>query len=259
MLHEACPMCHSISEDNDMKKPQVFFDEAHAASYDKQFARVGVIKDTLHLLTQTVLSELPSKARVLCVGAGTGAEIAFLAMQFPNWHFTALDPSKPMLDICRAKAREQGFADRCSFHEGYLDTLEGEQPFHAATSFLASQFLLDPDERSDYFRQISMHLAPKGILVNADLSRPLHADSYAALMDVWIRMMEVDGNKIDPAVYGRDVAVLPATDIEQIITANGFEKPVRFFQTFLIHAWFAARSADLVQFKPKKHNGIGDF
>lgn len=230
-----------------MKKPKIFFDEAHAASYDKQFARVGVIKDTLHLLTQMVLSELPSNARVLCVGAGTGAEVAYLATQFPGWQFTALDPSKPMLEICRAKAKEQGFADRCSFHEGYLDTLEGGDSYQAAISFLASQFLLDQNKRRNYFHQIAMRLAPKGILVNADLSSPSHTDDSAGLMEVWIRMMEVGGTRVDPAVYGRDVAVLPPIEIEKIINSSGFGKPVQFFQTLLIRAWFARRSADIFQ------------
>ena len=42
------------------------------------------IKDALHLLTGTVLSELPPKAKILCVGAGTGAEILYLAQKFPE-------------------------------------------------------------------------------------------------------------------------------------------------------------------------------
>jgi tRNA (cmo5U34)-methyltransferase len=228
-----------------MTQPPTFFDEAHAASYDQQFARVGVIKDTLHLLTAIALSKLPADARILCVGAGTGAEIEALAPQFPNWHFTALDPSRPMLDICRAKARDQGFADRCSFHEGYLDSLEADEPFHAATSFLASHFLLKEDERRGYFRQISKRLLPKGILVNADLSLPFDEESATAMMDIWIQMMEIDGTRIDPSVYGRDVAVLPPGTIEQLIASGGFKTPVQFFQTLMIHGWLAERSADV--------------
>ena len=42
--------------------------------------------------------------------------------------------------------------------------------------------------------------------------------------------------------YGRDVAVLPADRVGEIIRAGGFGPPVRFLQTGLIHAWYARRS-----------------
>ena len=42
--------------------------------------------------------------------------------------------------------------------------------------------------------------------------------------------------------YGRDVAVLPADRVGEIVWAGGFEPPVQFLPTSLIHAWFARRS-----------------
>lgn len=225
-----------------MRKQKNFFDESMAASYDKRNERLSAVKDTLLFLTQMVMLDLPADARVLCVGAGTGAEIAFLAAQFPRWHFLALDPSKPMLDVCRAKAEELGFADRCSFHEGYLDTLESQEQYQAATSILASQFLLDKNERRDYFRQIAMRLAPNGLLVNADLSSAPDADDYAGLKNVWSRMMEAGGTNFDSSSYGRDVAVLSPAEVETIILSSGFDKPTQFYQTLLVRAWFTRRS-----------------
>jgi tRNA (cmo5U34)-methyltransferase len=41
--------------------------------------------------------------------------------------------------------------------------------------------------------------------------------------------------------HGRDVAVLPATHVAAMITDAGFEAPVQFLQTVLIHAWYTRR------------------
>ena len=119
--------------------PQPVFTQDHAAAYDQRFSKLAPLRDALHLLVATLFSELPAQARILCVGAGTGAELLFLARKFPGWEFTAVEPSGPMLDLCRTKADAEGIASRCTFHEGYLDSLPAGEPFDAATSLLVSQ------------------------------------------------------------------------------------------------------------------------
>ncbi|HJR27356.1 MAG TPA: class I SAM-dependent methyltransferase, partial [Pseudomonas sp.] len=101
---------------------KALFDQ-QSAVYDKQWAGMAPIRDALYLLLDSVFASLPTNARILCVGVGTGVEMAHLAQQFPGWQFTAVDPSGAMLDVCRQRAKEGGFIDRCRFHEGYLDTL----------------------------------------------------------------------------------------------------------------------------------------
>ena len=55
--------------------PPVPFDAAHAEVYDQQFAGMSALKDALHLVVESQLSELPPAAHLLVVGAGTGAEV----------------------------------------------------------------------------------------------------------------------------------------------------------------------------------------
>ncbi|HSJ01451.1 MAG TPA: class I SAM-dependent methyltransferase, partial [Verrucomicrobium sp.] len=172
------------------QEPPAFFDQAHASEYDKRFAKLAPIKDALHLLISAVFSDLPDDARILCVGAGTGSELIYLAQKFPNWQFTAVEPSAPMLDVCRRRAEECGIVSRCVFHEGYLESLPPSEAFDAATSLLVSHFILAPEARSEFFRAIAGRLRPGGYLASADLASDLASDAYKSLLEVWLRMMK---------------------------------------------------------------------
>ena len=224
--------------------PSTIFDQKHAAEYDQRFVKATAIRDALQLLTAAVLGDLPADARVLSVGAGTGLEIAYLAQRFPGWRFMAVEPSGPMLAVCRSKMEECGISARCEFHGGYLDSLPTSEPFDAATSLLVSQFVLDPVARTEFFRAIAGRLRPGGVLVAADLAGDTATATYQSLFEVWLRVLDVPAEKAEGlrTAYGRDVAVLPADRVGEIIRAGGFEPPVRFLQTGLIHARYAGRS-----------------
>ncbi len=223
------------------------FDQ-QAAGYDRQWARTAAIRDCLYLLLDPLLSGLPAEARVLCVGVGTGQEMAHLARRFPGWRFTAVEPSGAMLAACRARAVEEGFAHRCRFHEGFLDSLPEQAPFDAATCFLVSQFITDRTQRIAFFRGIADRLATGGLLASSDLASDVGSAAYEVLLPAWMRMMQdaaVSPEALERirAAYASDVAVLPPAEVEAIIAAGDFDAPVRFFQAGLIHGWLAARRA----------------
>jgi tRNA (cmo5U34)-methyltransferase len=218
-----------------------------AGGYDQQWAKLSAFRDTTNVLIGALFAELAEDARVLCVGAGTGAELIYLATRFPRFRFSAVDPSAGMLDVCRQRAQEHGFADRCSFHVGFLDSLPRAEPFDAATCLLVSQFLLDQSVRTALFQTIARHLRADGILASSDLSADVSSEAYRSLLDVWARAM---ANTCTPpevermrAAYARDVGVLPPNQVQQMIAAGGFDTPVQFVQTGLIHGWYARRLA----------------
>ena len=222
-----------------------------AAKYDEQWAKLSPIRDLLHFLVPWVFGDLPPNARILCVGVGTGAELASLAQKFPDWKFTAVEPSGAMLDMCRTRAEAEGFASRCHFHQGYVDSLPIQEPCDAATCFLVSQFILEPSARSEFFRSIATRLKPGGILVSSDLASDVASVPYQVLLDAWLRMMSYtgippEGLKKMQAAYAKDVAILPLSSISSIIEAGGFETPVPFFQAGLIHAWRSKVPSKLV-------------
>lgn len=225
----------------------VVFDEQRASTYDERAAKIAPLRDTLHLLTRLILSELPTDARILCVGVGTGLELIYLAREFPQWRFTAVDPASAMLDVCRQKAEACGVASRCTWHEGYLDSLPVSEPFHAATCLLVSHFFMQQKERRDFFGQIASRLCSQGYLVNADLASDMSSVPYQNLCEIWTRLLEYAGYPDEDvkeflAAHDRDVAVLPPNEVSSIIASSDFDEPTLFLQTLFIHAWYARRT-----------------
>lgn len=217
------------------------FGSPHAATYDERSSQFAPIRDALDFLTRMVLQDMPKDARILCVGAGTGAETIMLAKAFPYWRFTAVEPSSAMLDVFRRKAEEAGISSRCDFHEGYLDTLRREEPFEAATSILVSQFLTDQGQRRDFFRQIAKRLRPGAYLINADLASSTGLVNAETMYDVWLRTrgMAAGSSKPSDMGWGKIVSVSTCKEVEALITAGGFDGPTLFYQALFIHAWFA--------------------
>lgn len=213
-----------------------------AESYDQQWVKLAPVNAALHLLAEASLATLPPQSKILCIGAGTGAEIIYLASRFPEWIFVAVDPSAPMLEVCRKKLRALGVENRCEFHAGYLESLSSPGLFDAATSILVSQFILDKEHRIQFFKSVASHLKPGGILISSDLSAAQGSANYRKLLRIWMQMMKGAGVNEEvmqkmQATYETDVAVLPERDIAAIIQSAGFEDPVCFYQAGLIRAW----------------------
>jgi tRNA (cmo5U34)-methyltransferase len=232
-----------------MRKDELkaLFDQ-QAAGYDKQWARMAPIRDCLHYLLESIFAGLPADARILSVGSGTGAELAHLARTFPRWTFTAVDPSGAMLEVCRQRAEAESFASRCTFHQGYVDSLPKDDLHDGATCFLVSQFVLAQDARTEFFRAIADRLQPGGILASSDLASDVESSAYDALLRAWFAMMsqaEIQPEAVEKmrTAYAKDVAILPPPLIASIIKSAGFESPVQFFQAGLIHAWRFVRAS----------------
>lgn len=112
-----------------------------------------------------------------------------------------------------------------------------------------SQFVLAPESRAGFFRAIARRLRPGGYLVSADLASDTVSSTYQSLLEIWLRLMRETGSPPEQleslrVTYGRDVAVLPLEQVSAIIASGGFETPVLFLQTVLIHAWYARRTSE---------------
>jgi tRNA (cmo5U34)-methyltransferase len=232
-------------------QPINHFTENVAAQYDQKFIKLAPMREVLQLSIRILFSDLPANARILCVGVGTGLELVDLAKEYPRFRFTALEPSAPMLDICRQRVQEQGIEDRCTFHEGYIDSLPQAEPFDAATCLLVSHFITNLEERQHFFEDIASHLRSGAYFVNADLVADLEKSEGQQLVDLWMQVqaysqgepgVESEEAKNRRANFLKFVALLSPPRMEEMLQASGFESPLHIVQTMLIHAWFSRRS-----------------
>lgn len=89
-------------------------------------------------------------------------------------------------------------------------------------------------------------MKPGALLVSSDLASDVATFDYQKLLESWIEMMRfslVPPDEIEKftAGYVPNNVVLPPREVEAILEAGGFEKPVLFFQGLLIHAWVSRR------------------
>ena len=227
-------------------KSPIVFDQARAQTYDERLNPSAPLFDALRFSMRFVMNDLPADAHVLCVGLGTGTELVEMAKFHANWRFTAVEPATAMLDVCRARVIELGLSERCTFHEGRLDSLPESQAFDGATCLMVSHGIKERDARIGFFGEVAARLKPGALLVSSDLSSDVSTFDYQKLLASWIAMMEfsqIPPDEIERFISGyvSNNVVLPPHEVESIIKAGGFEMPIVFFQGLLIRAWVSRR------------------
>jgi len=106
-----------------------------------------------------------------------------------------------------------------------------------ATSILVSHFIVNQDDRIKYYSEIASRLNFGGFLVEAGLASDMSSSKYSKLLEAWVNMHNYAGMPVNIESFGNEVSVLPAEELELLIESGGFDSPVLFFQTLLIHAW----------------------
>ena len=224
-----------------------FFNKDAAKSYDEKNSKLSRISDCMHFLTGLVLRDLPSDARVLCVGAGTGAEILVLAQAYPGWKFVALEPSLDMLNVCRERMAQADVSDRCEFEHGYVQDYKGPAEFDAALSILVAHFI-PREDRLSFFKEMAARLKSGGYLVNAEISFDLDSPEFPMMLKGWEGVQSLMGATPEslaalPNVLRDVLTVVPPEQTEEWLREAGVSSPVRFFQAMMICGVFGRKSS----------------
>lgn len=222
-----------------------FFTEEMAQRYDERNASLAPISNAMHFLIQLVLKDLPARSRVLCVGAGTGAEILSLSTVFPQWSFVAVEPSLAMLTVCRGRVEAAGLAGRCEFVHGYIHDVPARGDFDAVLSVLVGHFVAR-DERVGYFRNAASHLKSGGYFVNTEISSDLDSPEFPAMLKNWEKVQSLMGATAEsltmlPKQLREMLTVLPPVEVEALLRKAGFASPVQFFRAFMICGWYGVK------------------
>lgn len=221
-----------------------FFNRDMAEAYDRRNHGLKPISDCLHFLMRLVLIRLPRKARVLCIGVGTGAEMLSLAAERPDWSFVGVDPSGEMLDVGRRRLSEAGISERCKLIQGYVADVP-DKDFDAAVSLLVAHFIRLED-RPGFYRAIHDRLKPGGTFVSAEITGDPNRPEFPAMLDDWKQVQLMMGateqslETLDEMLRNA-LGVLSTESTEVLWREAGFSLPVPFFRAFMVHGWHAQR------------------
>lgn len=222
------------------------FNGEFSRQYDAYNESLNEIANNLHLLISVLLRGLPQKARILCVGVGTGSEITRLATQHPEWQFTGVDPSPDMLAVCREKLQREGLTERTALVEGYLADLPVTADYDVVLCLLVTHFIQD-EQRSGIYQQINNQLVAGGRMICAEIAGDMTAKSFDAQLQSWAAMHSVASKterspqEIKTQLSQRLLLIAPEKT-EALIAHSGFDLPQRFFQSLLIHGWTATKT-----------------
>lgn len=113
------------------------FDISRANEYARQsriaLAGYDACQDLAACMLAASLGNMGS-AKILVVGAGgTAQEIISMAKLEPGWRFTAVDPSRPMLEAAKQRLDANNLLERTAMHLGHIEDLVADESYDAAT------------------------------------------------------------------------------------------------------------------------------
>src|SRR5215475_12380569 len=225
------------------------FDRERAEEYEKQSRIALAGYDACHELSACMLVAVlgaGTTASILVVGAGgTAQEIVTLGRLEPNWSFTAVDPSEPMLDLAVQRLKVEGLVGGTDARLGYVEALRAASPFDAATLSGVLHHLPGTEAKTRILESIARRLKPGAPLIlacnhYAYASQPL---LLAAWGERW-RMQGASAEEVK-AKLGKILQGADPPDSEAAVTSlldrAGFGQPIRFFASLFWGAWLARR------------------
>lgn len=233
---------------NDAFDPSRHFNAKKAQAYDEGVAKVIPGYGLMHDLARLFLErELPSKANVLVVGAGTGAEIVGIGATNPGWRFVGVDPAADMLDVARRRVADAGLDGRVRLHHGRLDDIADDAAFDAATLILVMQFVAGVEAKAALLRAVARRLKPGAPLLLVDLHGEPKSPAFAKLADTWRSWQFFAG--VEPSVVEDtfrnlvgDIDFVPKSAITRMLEDAGFATIHPFFRALAFGGWIAWRA-----------------
>jgi tRNA (cmo5U34)-methyltransferase len=225
------------------------FDADRAGEYEKQSRIALAGYDACHELTACMLAASLGEgtaANVLVAGAGgTAQEIVTAGRLERNWRFTAVDPSKPMLDLALAQVDAAGLSSRTEAILGFVEDLPADRVFDAATLIGVLHHLPGDQAKLAILRSIASRLKPGAPLVLA--GNHYAYSSQPRLLAAWSQRWRMQGATPDE-VKAKLAKILQGADpphseeaVASLLADAGFEKPLRFFSSLFWGAWIAHR------------------
>jgi tRNA (cmo5U34)-methyltransferase len=152
-----------------------------------------------------------------------------------------------MLSVCRERLQALGWSERCQLVHGYIHDVPLAEQFDAAICLLVLPHTRE-SERKDILGGVAQRLKPGGRFIASELSEDLSVFTAGDALEDWKALIRRSGapeDKVEqlPALMRENLSILAPTSVEEKWRANGLGRPIQFFQSFLIRAWWARKGS----------------
>lgn len=226
------------------------FDTSRANEYARQSRIALAGYDACHDLAACMLAATlgPLRgAKVLVVGAGgTAQEIIAMAALEPDWRFTAVDPSAPMLEAATQQLQANDLLGRTDVHLGHVEDLPAQASFDAATLIGVLHHLNGDDAKRQILRLVQARLKPGAPLIVAGnhyayASQPLLLQAWGQRWRQQGASAEEVKAKLGKILQGADPPHSEAA-VQALLHEAGFGEATRFFSSLFWGAWLACKT-----------------
>jgi tRNA (cmo5U34)-methyltransferase len=223
------------------------FDDKHANAYESKIRRIVPGYEVMHDLSlNLLLSHLPSHAKILISGAGTGQEVLSYSLVNPTWQITGVDPTEKMLSVAIERVNEKGLNDNIDLKQGRVKDLPPVTCFDAATSILVMQFIPDDGSKKEYLTEISTRLKSGAKFIIIDLVGDRTTHEFNMFLSTWEARQLLMGEdkkevKKDFEHVKRDLQFITEARMNDLLQETEFREIHKFFQSYLFSGWVAEK------------------
>ncbi|MFJ8064687.1 class I SAM-dependent methyltransferase [Psychrobacillus sp. NPDC096426] len=219
------------------------FDNEIATEYDRGIRRTLPTYDPMLRLAQTFLrANLEETASLLIVGGGGGNELKAFGPTNPGWSFTAVDPSKDMLEVAKIKAEQMEMDDRVELINGTIEDVPIESTFDGATCILVLHFIPNVDDKLALLKKVRSHLKPGApfVLVSkfGDPTNPEFKELVTLWKNYWLDTTRLPTEKVEELMKGTLTELsISEEKLRELLIEAGFHRIANFFRTNHFGGW----------------------
>lgn len=219
------------------------FNAEIATEYDKGVRRTLPTYDPMLRLSNTFLRvNLKEEASVLVIGAGGGNELKVFGTANPGWTFTAVDPSKSMLEVAKIKAKQLEIDNRVEFINGTVKDVPERYLFDGATCILVLHFVAGVDEKLALLKKLRSHLKPGApfVLVSkfGNPEDPEFKELVSLWTNYWLDNTSLSQSEVEELKKGTlTESSISEEKIRELLSEAGFHRIANFFKTNHFGGW----------------------
>jgi tRNA (cmo5U34)-methyltransferase len=205
--------------------------------------------EAMHNMALSILkANIPEKANLLIVGAGSGMELVKFSQGNSQWQMLGIDPSSNMLSIAKNKIDEQGLSERIKLFAGYTHDLNTTSLYDAATCILVMHFLPDDGSKLALLKNISQRLKSSATFILVDIFGEKETDQFERMISIIQVYWEQMGMNPEKRMEGLETikkGVFPISEMRvvELLQEAGFGNILRFYTGLWVGGWVATKTS----------------